>query len=515
MNPAGSGRGLSMQRYLPGAGRTVRSTEHFSHRADRVRKVCASGLAIGAFATSAMATTGDHYGVTISKAPTQNMVFSNGVYSATGDNAVLNVGELNTSLAAGSVEVTTGNGGGGDEKGDLHVEAVVRWGAASGLTLDAYRSIFIASRVADDGKGPLALKLNDGGKGGFLRFSQSGKISGRISFKDVTDRLTINEKRYTLVADIQTLASAIAADPTGTFALANAYDASQDGHYHSAPIPEFEGVFNGLGNAISNLTIRDPTTGDYVGLFGTLTGAKISSVLLINEVLSASGQYGSAGGLASWAQNSEIVQAGVTGTISSPYNPTGGLLGANENGTVSQSFAIVKLNAAGQSLGGLIGYNQGDISQSWSAGKTVGTESNGLVGNLVGQNSDGTIEDSYATGSVSARAQSALGGLLGYNGSYSSVTRSYSTGAVDLAGGYVGGFAGEDDSRGGMQDCYWDTDTSGTDNGVGGGNEAGVTGLTTAQLQSGLPDGFDPTVWTEKAKINGGLPYLIANPPRQ
>jgi len=42
-----------------------------------------------------------------------------------------------------------------------------------------------------------------------------------------------------------------------------------------------------------------------------------------------------------------------------------------------------------------------------------------------------------------------------------------------------------------------------------------VTGLTTAQLKSGLPPGFDPHVWAEDKRINHGLPYLIANPPPQ
>lgn len=42
---------------------------------------------------------------------------------------------------------------------------------------------------------------------------------------------------------------------------------------------------------------------------------------------------------------------------------------------------------------------------------------------------------------------------------------------------------------------------------------SGVAGLTTEQLQSGLPAGFDPSIWGEDAKINHGLPYLLANPP--
>ena len=81
------------------------------------------------------------------------------------------------------------------------------------------------------------------------------------------------------------------------------------------------------------------------------------------------------------------------------------------------------------------------------------------------------------------------------------------------SGGPLGGFIG-DDIDGDFSDCYWDTTTSGTDNGTGEGNVSGITGLTTEQLQSGLPAGFDPTIWAQNPKINHGFPYLITNPPR-
>lgn len=55
--------------------------------------------------------------------------------------------------------------------------------------------------------------------------------------------------------------------------------------------------------------------------------------------------------------------------------------------------------------------------------------------------------------------------------------------------------------------------TSGTNVGVGKGSSAGVKGMTTSQLQSGLPAGFDPAIWAETTGNNGGLPYLLANPP--
>ena len=44
-------------------------------------------------------------------------------------------------------------------------------------------------------------------------------------------------------------------------------------------------------------------------------------------------------------------------------------------------------------------------------------------------------------------------------------------------------------------------------------NDQGITGLTTEQFKSGLPAGFSTAIWKEKAKIDGGFPYLIADPP--
>jgi len=44
------------------------------------------------------------------------------------------------------------------------------------------------------------------------------------------------------------------------------------------------------------------------------------------------------------------------------------------------------------------------------------------------------------------------------------------------------------------------------------GNDPGISGLATAQFQSGLPAGFDPSTWAEDSNITNGLPYLIHNP---
>ena len=69
---------------------------------------------------------------------------------------------------------------------------------------------------------------------------------------------------------------------------------------------------------------------------------------------------------------------------------------------------------------------------------------------------------------------------------------------VDHESRNIGGFIGVDDSSaGGNTSDYWDTSTSNITNLAQGAgtpkNDPGITGLTSAQLQSGLPSGFDPS----------------------
>jgi hypothetical protein len=136
------------------------------------------------------------------------------------------------------------------------------------------------------------------------------------------------------------------------------------------------------------------------------------------------------------------------------------------------------------------------------------------VGGLVGFNV-GLVENSFATGSVTGGTKAYVGGAIGYNNS-GTVSDSYGAGAVSGGtGSSVGGFTGFD-YLGTYSDDYWDTTTSGItalSQGVGNiANDTGVAGLSTTQMQSGLPTGFDPAVWGENPSINGGLPYLLELP---
>jgi hypothetical protein len=158
----------------------------------------------------------------------------------------------------------------------------------------------------------------------------------------------------------------------------------------------------------------------------------------------------------------------------------------------------------------LVGANSGVVDQSFSSVTMSGGNSS-FLGGLTGDDEHRT-SNSYATGAVTGGQTPEVGGLDGW--ATAIIRMSYSTGQVGGGtGGAVGGLiGGDEDSR--LVECIWDTTTSGTDEGTGNGNVKGLTGLTTQQLQSGLPSGFDPRIWAENPKVNNGFPYLINNPPQ-
>jgi CubicO group peptidase (beta-lactamase class C family) len=172
-----------------------------------------------------------HADVDISTAATVNMTCSDGVCAPTARHAVLNVTDLENLLASGNVTVTTT--GSGVQAGNLDVNAAVSWAGSNALALDAHQSITVGQPVVIGGLGGLSLTTNDGGKDGLLLFL--GK--GNVSFTNPASSLVIDGNTYALISTLPALAAAIAANPSGAYALANSYDASQDGTYSNAPIP--------------------------------------------------------------------------------------------------------------------------------------------------------------------------------------------------------------------------------------------------------------------------------------
>jgi hypothetical protein len=530
--------------------------------------------------------------VVISTAPTSNMNCSGGVCTATAANAVLNVSDLQAMLAGGNASVVSGS-----VASDIDVETALGWASANRLTLDAFHGIAFDAPVSVTGGGGLTLTTNDGGANGDFAFGSGGFAD----FWDLSSSLTINGTAYTLENDLGTLAGAIAASPSGAFALARNYDASVNGIYHhSVVMTRLTGTFEGLGHTVSNLSVRAGKK------YGALFDSTDTTATLRDLTLAAvSIKGGDAAALDGFNQGA-IIQCASSGSVTA-VGRVGGLVAYSFGGYIlrSHSSAAVHGGAAGSEAGGLVGdidlnNNQGHtpiqgVFNSYATGDVTGEDAGGLAGHLIDDldfsyatgtvrgavyagglvGADfGSIKHSFASGAVSGPDGAAAGGAIGYlfgaaeqtfatgavkggNNSmiggfmgtgYGTIDNSYATGSVQAGtGSAVGGFAGSSqqpdsvvisgaystgfvhgqDSGGFQGDAgfnsgaaYWDIDTSGkgAKSGIAGCKRRkcrkGVKGLTTSEFQSGLPAGFDPSVWTQSLSINNGYPYLIANPPQ-
>jgi hypothetical protein len=379
--------------------------------------------------------------VTISSAPTQNMNCATGLCEPTAPNAVLNVTDLQALLASGSARITTT--GSAIQAINIRVAAKLSWSSSNTLTLDAYKSVLIDNPVSVKGAGGFAVITNDGGEKGEFTFA----AGGHLTFANMSSPLAINGVSYSLVPNLALLATAVAANRAGAFALANNYDAGKDGTYAAPPVSTvLTGEFTGLGNSISNLTINDPVQDAYVGLFAQTSGnASLSNIRLANA--NVTGAAGTAGGssteyigiLVGFLDGGTISNAFTAGTTSGgSYVAAGGLAGVTF-GTITESgSAAIVSNGYQGAAGGLIGITAGAVTRSFATGNVSGST---FVGGLVGLDSPRfTIDGSFASGTVTGiDTETYAGGLIGMI--QGTVSRSFATGTINcefICGGLAG-----------------------------------------------------------------------------
>jgi filamentous hemagglutinin family protein len=507
---------------------------------------------------------------------------------------------LESALASGNVEITTGSGSG---NGDITVAQSISWANSNSLTLSAYRNITIdnGATITNTGAGDLALRADNTGtgmgavtfNGGSVDFAGStgtvsiyydptgsNKYLNRINYQPFVSGTFSS---YTLVNTVSDLEE-VSQNLSGKYALGRDIAA---GGTTVTPIGDlnhpFTGVFDGLNNTISNLSVYG--TGDVVGLFGDVgTVGVVRNIGLTNLSVfgpsgydvggligrnfgivsnayttgSVSGAAGNnlgpgiaIGGLVGWTYGT-ITNSYSTTAVSSPTTidvDLGGLVGGNSH-TILQSYASGMVS--GQSsvfdngaanFGGLVGANFGVVSGSYASGAVTAGGDVADVGGLVGANeSGGSVVRTYATGAVAGGNSSNVGGLVGLNNN-SLVTGSYATGTVTVngrifiasQGGFVaseaGGLVGNNDGgfivqsyaagrvsgsqpftltgglaaypTGFVTNSYWDIDTTGQSTSSGG------VGLTTLQLKSSPPNGFDETIWGSGSAVMSQYPYLL------
>lgn len=292
-----------------------------------------------------------------------------------------------------------------------------------------------------------------------------------------------------LVSTLEQLQSIRGSSNSAHFRLINNIDASATAGWNNGqgfdPVGWFNGVFDGNGYTISNLTINRPSSSN-VALFSTtgsgailknvrfhnasITGGARSAILVGTLAGSASNVRtngnvtgsGIAGGVAAQMDGGSLTDCHANVVIQSGGSIVGGLLGYNNQGNVSNCTAAGTVS--GQSnTGGLIGNNQGNVNNSHTNTQVNGSGNN--VGGLVGFNNNGNIDNCHADGSVGGNSN--VGGLIGLNGYAGSlISNSHSTATVSGQSNDIGGLIGHN-NNGIIEGCYSTGGVSGTTN-VGG-----------------------------------------------
>lgn len=182
-----------------------------------------------------------------------------------------------------------------------------------------------------------------------------------------------------------------------SFTLNPARDSSQDfDPIGNSSNRSFQGVFNGGGHKITNLT-KSGT--NYIGLFGNILNARIENLGIEGNFTSSN--YG--GALVGNASNSVINKcysiSNLTGSVNNSACRIGGLIGNVITCNINNSYSRVTISNSGSGTnrrysGGFIGYidNNSTISNCYTASTIANVTNDGA---LIGNSNSSIIINSY------------------------------------------------------------------------------------------------------------------------
>ncbi|RQS19377.1 GLUG motif-containing protein [Burkholderia sp. Bp8998] len=395
-------------------------------------------------------------------------------------------------------------------RGDLSVAGPVAWNSDRSLTLTSQNGNVDLQQTLSATGANASLNVNAADE---IRINDTVKLTGRNAHLELNAKNghTLNDKAVvTLSGDnasfrsngedykvLHTVADlrSIDANLGGRYVIGNTIDGANASFRSIGGNQSFHGVFDGLGNTISRLSIAN--TGPNIGLFGqssgtlanlvldSLTvdgtsaartafvgglvgdnlGGRISNVTAKNMSVSYNGRDAiEMGGLVG-RNLGTIDRARFAGRVFGSANTfiVGGLVGSN-GGTIADSEAFADVTLSGrpgtpldlrfnpdvQSAGGLVGLNGGRIVRSSSGGRVSGRD-NTSTGGFVGVNY-GTIRDASASATVTAGKGGYVGGFVGKNRDGGTIANASASGSVTAAGAMaIGGFVGEN-ARGTLDD---------------------------------------------------------------
>ncbi|WP_298948888.1 MBG domain-containing protein, partial [uncultured Polaribacter sp.] len=449
------------------------------------------------------------------------------IVSRSSEEASINASVINAALNVGDLTLLT--------NGYINMESDITWNTDSNLTLKSAGNILFNSQIlaTNDDAG---LNIYYGGSDDTTvpsnSFDYIFNLSNEASIKMTGTNASVNiaNNSYNIVNDISELSS-IPSSSSDRVVLTDDIDLSVNNYSTAVISSVFEGVFEGFGNEIQNMNIRN-SGGSLInlGFFSEVRGATIrnlgvtdmdiftsstsnSTEYRVGGIVGNIGQADLSSGYSKEAYTTTLNGLWSTGKIATANtDPTvtasdtdkqaiffaGGLVGNVNNGTtfITRSYSSADVSSAGS-----------EISRRLSVGGLVGD-----VGNYDKTNSSTTVkfvlERSYSTGSILTAHHSSgyygTGGLVGViYVSDSSISNCYSWSNVVSQDVSYGGIAGYQNSLATSVNSY----TTLTKKGNGSFPTSVYSNVTETSPVSGtnIPGGFNNIYWS---KQEGKLPSL-------
>lgn len=341
--------------------------------------------------------------------------------------------------------------------------------------------------------------------------------------EDVTNNATIEEDvEYTPIyteEQLQKIGSNENVEVNGkTYAFneqAN-YQLQNDIEMTSAfnPINHMDGIFDGNGHTISNLTIENQNTLE-VGLFRTFSGTIKNLNITEADITGAGSTDGketvynqpATGTLVGYMEDGVIKNVNITSNIGSTLQNVGGFVGhTHENGTVIFEDCTYTNSGTlnGQyNIGGFVGCAKSQIiMKNCVETQSVSIPASYNVGGLIGVSENNlTIEGCVVNGAISTSAGVNVGGLVGYTAEGSTIIINSSTNKASGVMGKqnIGGIVGYNESVINILECNNEA-TVQSNNGINAGGIIGYSKVT-GDAPANAIVGFDSDTKTIKLNI--------------
>jgi uncharacterized repeat protein (TIGR02543 family) len=325
-----------------------------------------------------------------------NWSLSSNTITVTG-NADINVSVINNHLSGNSLTITGAS--------TITQSAAISWSTNQTLTLRATGNITINNTITATGSAA-GLNLYFGGSnastaptaGTFYALVQRSR--SKIQLTGLNPQLRIGNTLYTVYNSLSALSTAMASSTSATRAALGS-DITLSQTYSSSVFDiTFQGIFDGLGNVIDGLTIRNSggaSTKNNLGLFSQFQGATVRNLGITNiniqtssTAADATGSEYRIGGLVGNVGNSSLS----TGYSNTAYTTT--IEGVWSSGNISTANNF-----------GTDNVSSGDRQKFYFAGGIVGSHNNGTM----------NLTRSYSTANVSTAGSYTdnlgIGGLVG------------------------------------------------------------------------------------------------------